>query len=726
MNIKEYFNFKLCLQAIKHLKVVGIVSGACLGMFALFAPILTYLSNDYDNIIYLFAPLSYFEALYTVVYFIVPLMSMTTFKFLRSRNGSDFYHSLPVKRTAMYLSFLAAIITWALILIAGFTIIHCTVHIILPIDITINYTSIFIFTCNIFICCILVAAVFGLGCSLSGTTASNMFTSLNILLAPRILLSIFCALVASANYLILGDGMLFLTRYKCNMVIRCLIEPFTYEYNYTGLRDYTLSTLDYSTLYTLILAILYIILGCFVFYKRPSEADGKATFSTKLQFALRMTIGYTISIIVMIPMYTYFNYDSLRSLDIEELIFVFVVYTVSFIGMFIYELVTLKSMKKALKSFVTAPLVIVANIVTVIILGHIEDDIKSYAPDADDISYVKIQFDYRKYDEAISSLLTKNGMESMFNNRYDNSETIIDGIANMKITDSEIIEYASELLALSVKRKNDGLTGHNPYPSYYISNDVVLTIKDGIFETERLLYITYSEFETLIELLMNYEKTYDIYKSFPEEKDVFSITSVDFMTETQNREIYSAFIKDLKNITPYEYHHSIYAYENVYNLWFYYNKNGMVYYDILPVTYATPNAMALFLKYCNQHNNADLSSLYNKIITSEKCLNGDISLTVKDFSNRKTIEYRENFVSENPANNEGFNILKDLSSLVNQHEYNANNNVKVNIDDFYLCKINIYSTHSPDNSGPLNCEYYFLIEKHHLKEDLLKKFDSTN
>ena len=153
-----------------------------------------------------------------------------------------------------------------------------------------------------------------------------------------------------------------------------------------------LSSLDYSTIYTLILAIIYIILGCIVFYKRPSEAAGKATFYPKLQFVLRMTIGYIISL---------------------------------FIVMFIYELITSKSTKKALKSFITAPLIIIADIVTVIILCHIDNNINNYIPDADDISYVKFQFDYNSYDDALSSLISKNDNVSEVDNRQKHNRVCI-------------------------------------------------------------------------------------------------------------------------------------------------------------------------------------------------------------------------------------------------------------------------------------------------------------
>lgn len=595
MNIKEYFNFKLYLQAIKNLKVIGIVSASCLGLFALLAPILTYLNKDYDDIIYIFAPLSYFEALYAVVYLIVPLMSIITFKFLSSRNGSDFYHSLPVKRGTMYISLLAAIITWAFVLIASFSIIHCTVHVLLPITVSINVMSILIFTSNIFICCTLVCAVFGLGCSLSGTTAANIFTSLSILIVPRMLLSIFCELLASKNDLVIADGMLWITRYKCNMVFGCLFEPYSDGYDYygslySGPGDYMLSSLDYSTIYTLILAIIYIILGCIVFYKRPSEAAGKATFYPKLQFFLRMTIGYIISLFITSAVFLGLEDGIINDFNMKIFIVVFVVYLVGFIVMFIYELITSKSTKKALKSFITAPLIIIADIVTVIILCHIDNNINNYIPDADDISYVKFQFDYNSYDDALSSLISKNDNFSEVDNYYYiHSETIIQGITDLKITDKNIIEYASVLLELSAERYND----HDYWPEY--NSSVILTIKDGLFETERCLYITNDEFETLVNLLINHDSIIDIYKSLPEEDNVFKIVSGAFITDKQNREIYNAFIKDLKNITPYEYHRSIYSSDIIYSFWIYYHKDSLVYRDTLPITYATPNAIALFV-----------------------------------------------------------------------------------------------------------------------------------
>ena len=116
-----------------------------------------------------------------------------------------------------------------------------------------------------------------------------------------------------------------------------------------------------------------------------------------------------------------------------------------------------------------------------------------------------------------------------------------------------------------------------------------------------------------------------------------------------------------------------------------------------------------------------ISSLCNKIITSEKLLNGNVSLTVNNFSNKKITQYTEDAGYGSPVNNEGFNILGYISALIEQHEYNADN--ITNLDDLYLCKLCINSTNSPDSSDSINYAYYFFIEKQYLNEDLLKKFD---
>ena len=49
-----------------------------------------------------------------------------------------------------------------------------------------------------------------------------------------------------------------------------------------------------SNIYTLVLAVIYIVLGCVLFTKRKSETAGKPALGWKLQFAIRTAIGFVI------------------------------------------------------------------------------------------------------------------------------------------------------------------------------------------------------------------------------------------------------------------------------------------------------------------------------------------------------------------------------------------------------------------------------------------------
>lgn len=763
MNIKNYFNVKLYLQAIKRLKVVGIISAIFLCLYAIIAPIVTYIDfnnnsyvveeysiiSDYEayrynnieeaeNYTCIDASSSSFCALYMVLYLVVPIMSVIIFNFLTSRNGSDFYHSLPTKRRAIYLSFMGAIATWSLILITIFCFISGITYAFIPITI-VNPLNILIYAFNIFISCILMAAGFGLGCCLSGTALSNLITSISILYLPRLFITIFCELISSANPLVSMDGMFVLSRYDCNLLFTGAASPFINDYYWT--RNFNnFSHINFSTLYTLILAIIYIVLGCIVYTKRPSETAGKSAISPKLQLTLRLILGYSISFLVVIPLYMHVEFykqnsnntniypyqDSLY--QVGGFTYIFIIYLITFIIMFLYELITTKSTKKAVKSLITAPLIIIANIVTVIILCQINYNSFFYHPDAEDIEYVKFNFDYNLYANTTNKMELGDGYNK-YNKYYNDIDTIINRINDIKVTDKDIVTLVSDLIGKSISRTSDKYysgtyTYYDEYFDQYESS-ISITICEGLFETERRLFITEDELRSIVKLLNEHYVTKDIYNSFPQADESYvSIVTSPKLTESQTKEVYNAFISDLKNITPLEYLESLYYYNGVCTLILTYYDNGQIYTDVLDITYATPTAMSAFIKYySNENTDMTLETLYNNLkITGSDCLNF-YQLDVFDYGKHSFDRYivRNNV---NEASMKILDMIKSTSDMISKYEYFPENTSFIDWDKYYLCKayINYDMLNRKDDNGEYL--YYFLIEKTNLDQELIKQFNN--
>ncbi len=760
MNIKNYFNVKLYLQAIKRLKVVGIISAILLGIYAFMIPVITYIENndayyyeeldiiiDSESYVYdiiqepktydfIDASSSDFCALYTVLYLIVPIMSVILFHFMTSRNGSDFYHSLPTKRRAVYLSFIGAIATWSLILIAIFSIIMGITYAFIPYTV-VNPLNILIFTLNIFISCILMAAGFGLGCCLSGTILSNLVTSLSILYLPRLLITLFCVAISASNPLVSLDGMFVLSRYNCNMLFAGIADPFIHELTYSKIDSF--GHLDFSTLYTLILAIIYIVLGSIVYTKRPSETAGKSAISSKLQIILRLILGYTISLLVVIPLYIHVemnkshNYSTDYCVDdlLYEMggpIYILIIYLITFIVMFLYELITTKSTKKAVKSFITAPLIIVANIVTVVILCQINYNSFFYRPSVEDIDYVQFQFDYDLFAETATQMINADANTSYF----DDADTIINGVTDIKITDKEMLELVSDLVSKSINRtKKEYYLGcadyFGIYNSWQYNSEIKVTIKDGLFEKERYLYLTDEEIETIIKHLLEHKDTKNIYSSYPVAHDNYVyIRQISGLTEEQTQEVYNAFINDLKNISPLDYMESFStdSISNVCILFIDHYDKGEFYTDILDVTYATPTATSLFIKYHKENADMTFETLYNMISSNTSSYSVDFNLEVFSYSLHTSTDYRID-ADDNETSDKILNMIKATSDMVSKYEYLPEDISSIDLDKYYLCCARIFYYMWDHEYIKDEFTYYFLIDKNKLDPELLKSFDTS-
>ncbi len=752
MNVNNFFNLKLYLQAMKRLKVTGIVSAVCLSILAIIAPIIdnvnrggfyqeeffmtSFTNTIYESYIFLSAATSSYTFLCVIVYLIVPVMSIILFRFLTLRNGSDFYHSIPTKRRTIYLSFLAAIVTWSLILIAGYSIIMGLMYAILPGRIVVDSFSILVYTCNIFISCILVAAGFGLGCSLSGTTLSNLITSLCILLIPRLYLTIFCGLISTSNGLVSFDGMFIFTRYQCNMVFAGLMPSYM-GYGYNDMPNYTFEVFDFSTIYTLVLAIIYIALGCVAFRKRPSETAGQSAISPKLQFTVRMLLGYSATLIIIAPMYLIYETDYYIFGGFSTCLYMILIYLGTFAAMFIYELISTKRLKKALKSLITAPLIIVANIVTIFILAFFNQSISNYCPDGDDINYVKFHISYYNYVESLTASSSKNGYV------YDNigvySDTITRGLSDIKITDPEILEFTAQVLKNSIERSNphDTFALYGYYEDDYNRN-IAVTICDGMFETDRYLILTEEETNKIISYIAEHEKTKELYNSFPVADDSeFKIDAYSPLTQDEMIDVYNALTEDLKNTSPTEYHCSTHYSTAFCPLYVDYFDNCIVYQNALAVTNYTPKALATYLTYYNKHTEMSIEDLYEKIFDQPELTGGTLTFKLTDFQSgeyRYYYEYDEVGVSEN----EGFDVMDSISTMIDDFKSSDLNNFSsVGDADYYLAEISIHYTKyvktgdtytedlDYDYSNGNSSSYYILVEKDDITEDLLSKFDTT-
>ena len=109
--MKNIFSVKLYLQGLRKVRTAGVAMGIIITVLNAWIPIQCLAegaraSGPIEVEAGFFAPFGF------VLMLFAPLLVYNTFSYMNERRSSDFFHSLPQKRICVYLSFMAAVMTW--------------------------------------------------------------------------------------------------------------------------------------------------------------------------------------------------------------------------------------------------------------------------------------------------------------------------------------------------------------------------------------------------------------------------------------------------------------------------------------------------------------------------------------------------------------------------------------------------------------------------------------
>ncbi len=672
---ENIFNKKLFVQAFLQLKIVGIVSVVCSSILTILVPVMY--NIDHNNTEYgayihskdfMDIP-SYFFPLIMVIFILTPLMCLLIFNFLTKRNGSDFYHSAPVKRRCIYLTFISAVICWAAIIIIWYTLVLCTMFSFFADNLVMDIPNILMYDLNVLISCILVAAVTGLACSVTGTLFSNFAMSVTILFVPRILITTFCYNIFSDNPLINHNCLPELLKISCNMPASVLFAPagLLYGHSYS---DTVFMGFNFSTAYTFILAVIYIALGVYAFTKRPSETAGKSFSHKGLNFVFRLLVGYIISLIGITILYENYKnnvyYNIKVAYEIESVVTVFVFAVIS---MFVCEVINSRSLKKSLMAFATAPIVLVLDVITFFVLifagnvisdGRIDAKNTEYISFPNFYSYTYFSYSDEYYDMGSFSgtdLLNSGYTYGMDFNYYENA------ISGVEITDPDIIAYVSDIYNTWCDKNQSSDDRFDFYDTYTLE----ITYDDTFGNTSRLLNMTKRQYTELMKKLNESEVFSDVIKTTP---DIDYATAVycDGLTDTQAENLYETLRKDISKLSYSEWYDFLGRNsENIYDL-NYLNaiivekySNGKYICFTIPITSITPEAYKLYLKYYNSNNSEAVLKLFEQFSDDSGNINSDIHLRAVQITDDGVIGLQHTFSSS--IMHYEYSNIKDLGSL---------------------------------------------------------------
>lgn len=658
MNNKKIFSFHMFLQTLKQTRLAGFIMMAAITLISV-VPIVSSLSyvkefNQVSNVSGVAG--NYYLALVFVI--AVPVISFIIWSFLNKRSSSDFYHSIPYTRLCIYLSKTAAILTWIVGILAVSYVSQAVLFIANKKYFNVDYATMFRMYLAMFICSLLCMAIINVATSITGNILSNICVTGLIMFLPRFILVMVTEMTVyhGETYMIRNSGVGFLDASN-NMIIGMVFSVLGISNGSSGVTDMVLSLT--SSLYTLILSLIYIVLGAVLFVKRKSETAGKAANGKVLPMIIRTLIGFTIAFVGVMIAYTNEQYNETTA--------VVALFIISALVVFVYECIVSKKMN-VIKQCI--PSILLGYVLAVVIgtgansFGKYE---AAYEPDDSKLSYVSIQ----PMDTYYSS---DNGYFSSISSK-------------VKFTDDEILKYVSEKF-VSYKEKCISTGVHN-----YVRNSrgSVTSYKVGFRQNGvthyRKIELTDSDSQKLASLLKKDENFVKSYIDLPASDKVAITALAGNMEESDGKDIYETIVSEVKELGFEKWYKIVNSDSEAFLMSVQFSKAGVGYDMVLPISKDMPKSYNKYISarnaYTIKNNEKELARMSeilkmyadddgNKTSQNLSKSSEDLSLVIV-YNDERTWVNLSSYVKTDSEKAQ--KVLKALAESIDKKDFNKEVNV---------------------------------------------------
>ena len=397
-----------------------------------------------------------------------PILTLYLFSFLNRRNSSDFYHSIPHRRETLYISYLAAVLTWVLggiWLCAGVSLL---IYAFASTYIILNLTSILLVTLGLSVGSILVIGATLIAMSLTGSSFSNIVTALLIIFLPRTIIYTFIELVVSTARVVSAESFGFIGNWAYNIPFGFVFSSLTGLYSFDDI-------LIQGILYTAVLGLIYLGLGLWLFRIRKSETAQSPATNKIAQTAIRVALAF----VVCIPAVAIITEGSHGHLDLLPIL---ILYAIAVLVYFAYELITTKKLSHVTRALPGLGILLLVNILFITGVNVTQNAILGRQFQVDQIASVRIQ--------------NLSGMRSGDLSYEDHRARLV------SIEDSKLTEILLEALARDV----DALRGrdHNFWNEVRLTSTFLFETRSG-GNVQRTIRLTEAHFAAIMQRLNEHE-----------------------------------------------------------------------------------------------------------------------------------------------------------------------------------------------------------------------------
>ena len=332
----NFFNFRLFLEALKRLRVIGLGSAILALTASALVPAVTWIEQGSYTRAEIYEMETEFLCVPAgIMVALAPLFFFVLFSFLQKRKESDFFHAIPYTRTCVYVSFVTAALTfiWAIQIACGLT--AGILWSMIP-RVTADIGGMIAYVGVSMLAAAMLSAFMMLSLTVSGTSGSCFLLFLLFTGFVRVVCAIFLGCMDSF-YIIDTNGM-WNTSFLSPLWL-LPINVFGYLMGSTAYSDILFSPAN--LLYSLCVTVAVFALAGLLYNRRKSEMAGNPAPGVRTQALFR--IMFTSLAVLLIPLLTITD-GADAALMLVVIVGVLLIY-------FLYELITTKRPKNLLKIF---------------------------------------------------------------------------------------------------------------------------------------------------------------------------------------------------------------------------------------------------------------------------------------------------------------------------------------------------------------------------------------
>lgn len=512
--MKNFFSLQLYIEGLKRIKIPGIAAAIAVIFLNATVPVNEILmeSRRTDVIGYSVSAVTPYEFLPFGLLMLAfgAIFAHSMFSFLNERNRSDFYHAIPRKRECVYISFVAAMITWIFGILAVSTGLNALFYAFSKFS-TVNAAVVFVTPLVLALASVMIAAFMTLAMTLTGTTVSNVLIFILVLLFGRTIGQTFVTCLQEITP-ILRHGMGFL-------------EYLEFEFS-LPLALLTGKGFDNTPLiiYTVFVTILVLAVGALCYVKRRSETATKSAPSKFLQHVYRTAISLPFFLFIVLIAITD-GYDA--STQLILLILALLVYS-------IFELMTTKKIKTFVKAL---PMVLIPILLSGVFTGVVfltRNAVLDCLPSVDEVEAVGEKSPINYYNPTYQTLRISDVLVDS-----EEAKKIVLGALSREIT--AIREGYRSGVALIYDE--DGKQVES-----YTRLTVQIRLKSGR-TIGRYIGFTEKEYNRLMDLMMETDDYLEAYLALPKNSEINTkYLGIYNLSEEETDRLWNSFVDEYNSL----------------------------------------------------------------------------------------------------------------------------------------------------------------------------------